>query len=67
LGKALRIPCYRGWGPVRLTYGGFERQIRGVLQVAKFEMESTGAAQLLTQTASKYRYSDVAASSKVNA
>jgi hypothetical protein len=52
---------------VRLTYGGFERQIRGVLQVAKFEMESTGAAQLLTQTASKYRYSDVAASSKVNA
>jgi hypothetical protein len=51
----MRIPCYKGMEPVRLTYGGFVRQIRGVLRVAKLQSLSAGGYDCSAQP-TKYRY-----------
>jgi hypothetical protein len=51
----MRIPCYKGIEPVRLTYHGLERQIRGVLRVAKLQISSAGGNVSSAQP-TKYRY-----------
>jgi len=51
----MRIPCYKGMEPVRLTYHGLERQIRGALRVAKLWSASAGGNGRSGQPA-KYRY-----------
>jgi len=56
LGKALRIPCYEGLSPVRLTYSGFVRQIRGVLGVAMPQIPSTVGRRLLPRLSIGYQY-----------
>jgi hypothetical protein len=58
LGQALRIPCYEGWSPVLLTYCGFVRPIRGVVQVARTLGASAVGKQRLLQPQSGYRYSN---------
>jgi hypothetical protein len=55
LSKGMRIPCYKGREPVRLTYHGLERQIRGVLRVAKLQSLSAGENVRSAQP-TKYRY-----------
>jgi hypothetical protein len=55
LSEAVRIPCYKGLELVHLTYRGFVRQIREVLQVAM--THSSYAGKLLPTLASnRYRY-----------
>jgi hypothetical protein len=56
LGEALRIPCYKGLEPVRLTYRGFVRQIRGVLRVAMSRIPSKVVEPQLLWPSSGYRY-----------
>ena len=51
----MRIPCYKGMEPVRLTYHGLERQIRGVLRVAKLQSLSAGG-NVCSAKPTKYRY-----------
>jgi hypothetical protein len=51
----MRIPCYKGMEPVRLTYHGSVRQIRGVLRVAKLQISSAGGSSRSAQP-TKYRY-----------
>jgi hypothetical protein len=55
LSKGMRIPCYKGTEPVRLTYHGFVRQIRGVLRVAKLQSLSAGGNVRSSQP-TRYRY-----------
>jgi hypothetical protein len=51
----MRIPCYKGMEPVRLTYHGFVRQIRGVLRVAKLQISSVDGNVCSAQP-TRYRY-----------
>jgi hypothetical protein len=55
LSKGMRIPCYKGMEPVRLTYDHLLRQIRGVLRVAKLQIASAGGNGRSAQPI-KYRY-----------
>jgi hypothetical protein len=62
LGQALRIPCYRGSGLMRLTYRGLGRPIRGVVQVARSVGATAVGNRRLAQRRSGYRYSNGVAS-----
>ncbi len=54
--ETVRIPCYRGWGWVRLTYRELVRQIRGVLRVAMSQIPLPVGERLPSEPPSRYQY-----------
>jgi hypothetical protein len=56
LSGTLRIPCYRGWGSVRLTYRELIRQIRGALRVAKSQVPLPVVRRLPSEPPARYQY-----------